>query len=125
MPCAFALSVQKMSSHAWFPSRGALMNLHQLNTEARAGHVDELNLIAIEGGDYLLEARIKGHPHPLSDTRGERLRVHSVEDARKLLQTIPMVSMNLVHWSVQDEMCGMGTHPEEDLKVPISQRSAW
>ncbi|MNR50929.1 hypothetical protein D3C85_1705200 [compost metagenome] len=53
------------------------------------------------------------------------MRVHSVEDARKLLQTIPMVSMNLVHWSVQDEMCGMGTHPEEDLKVPISQRSAW
>ena len=40
------------------------MNLHQLNTEARAGHVDELNLIAIEGGDYLIEARIKGHPHP-------------------------------------------------------------
>lgn len=35
------------------------MNLHQLNTEARAGHVDELNLIAIEGGDYLLEARVK------------------------------------------------------------------
>ncbi|HDS1680856.1 TPA: cation transporter [Pseudomonas putida] len=101
------------------------MNLHQLNTEARAGHVDEVNLIAIEGGDYLLEARVKGHPHPLSDTRGERLRVHSVEDARKLLQTIPMVSMNLVHWSVQDEMCGMGTHPQEDLKVPISQRSAW
>jgi hypothetical protein len=35
------------------------MNLHQLNAEARAGHVDELNLIAIEGGDYLLEARVK------------------------------------------------------------------
>ncbi|CAI3793923.1 hypothetical protein GLGCALEP_00896 [Pseudomonas sp. MM221] len=101
------------------------MNLHQLNLEARAGHVDEVNLIAIEGGDYLIEARLKGRAHPLSDTRGERLRVHSVEDARKLLQTIPMVSMNLVHWSVQDEMCGMGAHPEEDLKVPISQRSAW
>ena len=101
------------------------MNLHQLNLEARAGHVDEVNLIAIEGGDYLIEARLKGRAHPLSDTRGERLRVHSVEDARKLLQTIPMVSMNLVHWSVQDEMCGMGQHPEEDLKVPISPRSAW
>lgn len=101
------------------------MNLHQLNSEARAGHVDELNLIAIEGGDYLLEARIKGRAHPLADTRGERLRVHSVEDARQLLQAIPRVSMNLTRWSVQDEMCGMGTHPEEDLKVPISQRSAW
>lgn len=101
------------------------MNLHQLNSEARAGHVDELNLIAIEGGDYLLEARIKGHAHALHDPRGERLRVHSVEDARLLLKALPMLSMNLVHWSVQDEMCGMGSHPEEDLKVPMSQRSAW
>ncbi|MFJ4068769.1 DUF6482 family protein [Pseudomonas sp. NPDC089996] len=101
------------------------MNLHQLNTEARAGHVDELNLIAIEGGDYLIEARVKGHAHPLSDTRGERMRVRSVEDARERLKGIPMLSMHLVHWSVQDEMCGMSSHPEEDLKVPISQRSAW
>ena len=38
------------------------MNLHQLNVEARAGHVEELNLIAIEGGDYLLEARIQAMP---------------------------------------------------------------
>ncbi|MDR2305580.1 MAG: DUF6482 family protein [Paucimonas sp.] len=101
------------------------MNLHQLNTEARAGHVDELNLIAIEGGDYLLEARVSGRAHPLADTRGERLRVHSVEDARLLLQALPTLSMNLVHGSVQDEMCGMGSMQQEDLKVPISQRSAW
>mgnify|MGYP006168217281 CR=1 FL=1 len=54
------------------------MNLHQLNTEARVGHVDELNLIAIEGGDFVLEARVKGKAHPLSDARGKRLKVHSV-----------------------------------------------
>lgn len=101
------------------------MNLHQLNTEARVGHVDELNLIAIEGGDYLLEAWVKGRAHPLSDNRGQRLRVHSVEEARDLLKALPLLSLYLLHWSVQDEMCGMGTHPEEDLKVPISQRSAW
>ncbi|MFB4394534.1 MULTISPECIES: DUF6482 family protein [unclassified Pseudomonas] len=101
------------------------MNLQQLNVEARAGHVDELNLIAIEGGDYLIEARIKGRAHPLADNRGERVRVRSVEGARTLLQGLPMLSMNLMHWSVQDEMCGMGVHPEEDLKVPISPRSAW
>ena len=73
-------------------------------------------------------ARCRGgacRAHPLADNRGKRLRVHSVEDARLLLQAIPLMSMNLVHWSVQDEMCGMCTHPEEDLKVPISQRSAW
>ena len=101
------------------------MNLHQLNTEARVGHVDELNLIAIEGGDYLLEARVKGRAHPLSDSRGQRLRVHSVEEARDLLKALPLLSLNLLHWSVQDEMCGMSSTAEEDLKVPISRRSAW
>ncbi|HEK1011339.1 TPA: cation transporter [Pseudomonas putida] len=101
------------------------MNLHQLNTEARAGHVNELNLIAIEGGDYLLEARVNGRAQPLADSQGKRLRVRSVEEARELLKPLPMMSMNLLHWSVQDEMCGMGQHPEEDLKVPISPRSAW
>lgn len=101
------------------------MNLHQLTAEAKAGHVDELNVIGIEGGDYLLEARINGRAHPLADNRGERLRVRSVEAARALLEAVPTVPMNLLHGSVQDEMCGMGIHPEEDIKVPISQRSAW
>lgn len=101
------------------------MELHELNSEARERRVDEVNLIAIEGGDYLLEALIRGRSHPLSDKHGKRLKVRSVEDARQLLQAIPLLSMNLVHWSVQDEMCGMGNHPEEDLKVPISPRSAW
>ncbi|PWB35422.1 cation transporter [Pseudomonas sp. SDI] len=97
------------------------MNLHDLNTQARAGHVQELNLIAIEGGDYLLEARVHGHAHPLADARGRRLRVHSVAEAKGWLQRLPDLPLNLVHWSVQDEMCGMNS-AEEDLKLPISRR---
>lgn len=101
------------------------MNLHQLNSEARAGHVDELNLIAIEGGDFVLEARVKGKAHPLSDAQGARIKVHSVVDAQRLLNGLPAVPLHLVHWSVQDEMCGMSGAPEEDLKVPMPRRTAW
>ncbi|NER59109.1 cation transporter [Pseudomonas sp. MAFF212428] len=101
------------------------MNLHQLSSEAKAGHVEELNLIAIEGGDFVLEARVKGKAHPLSDARGERLKVHSVVDAQRLLNGLPAVPLHLVHWSVQDEMCGMESTGEEDLKVPMPRRSAW
>lgn len=101
------------------------MNLNQLHIEVIADRVDELNLIGIEGGDYLLEARLDGKAHPLVDSQGERLRVRSVTEARELLQSLPIESMNLVHWSVQDEMCGMGVHPEEDIKVAISPRSSW
>lgn len=101
------------------------MNLNQLHLEAVAGRIEELNLIGIEGGDYLLEACFDGKPHPIADAKGERLRVRSVTEARELLQGLPLESMNLVHWSVQDEMCGMGVHPEEDLKVAISPRPTW
>lgn len=38
------------------------MNLHDLNTEARAGHVEELNLIAIEGGITCLRHAYMGAP---------------------------------------------------------------
>lgn len=99
------------------------MNLHELNTQARAGRIDELNLIAIEGGDYLLEARAHGHAHALTDARGGRLKVHSVEEAHNLLGGMPVMRMHLVHLSVQDEMCGMASVVEEDLKVPLSSRS--
>ncbi|WP_296265563.1 DUF6482 family protein [Pseudomonas sp. UBA6562] len=101
------------------------MNLQQLQTEAVAGRIEEINVIGIEGGDYLLEACMAGKPHPLSDANGERLRVRSVTEARELLQNVPVESMFLVHWSVHDEMCGMGVRPEQDLKVAISPRPTW
>ena len=100
------------------------MNLHELNDKARAGRVDELNLIAIEGGDYLLEARCHGKAHALTDIHGTRLKFHSVVDAQRLLVGLPALPRHLVHWSVQDEMCGMADVAEEDLKLPLSRRSA-
>ncbi|MCU1723188.1 MULTISPECIES: DUF6482 family protein [unclassified Pseudomonas] len=99
------------------------MNLHELNTQARAGRVEELNLIAIEGGDFLLEARCSGHAHPLTNIKGSRLKVHSMVEAHHLLEGLPTLPLNLVHWSVQDEMCGMADIGEEDLKLPLPRRS--
>lgn len=101
------------------------MNLHELNTEAKAGHVEELNLIALEGGDYILEARVKGHAYPLSDPRGKRLQVHSVVDAQRLLSGLPAVPLHLVHWSMDDEMCGGSSAGDGDMKIPMPRRSAW
>ncbi len=99
------------------------MNLHELNAQARSGHVQELNLIAIEGGDFLLEARCHGKAHALTDARGARLKVHSVVDAQRLLVGLPALPTHLVHWSVQDEMCGMADVAEEDLRLPLSRGS--
>ena len=101
------------------------MNLVELRAYAIAGKVDELNLISMEGGIYLLEARMHGAAYPLSDAHGQMFHVRSVEHAREVLHACPSVPFNLVHTSVHDEMCGLGGNTEESLKVPIAFRSVW
>ncbi|MCU1763662.1 DUF6482 family protein [Pseudomonas sp. 14P_8.1_Bac3] len=101
------------------------MNFVELRAYAIAGKVDELNLISLEGGIYLLEARMHGSAYPLSDARGEMFHLRSVEHARQVLHDFPTLPFNLVHTSVHDEMCGLGASAEESLKVPLALRSAW
>jgi hypothetical protein len=100
------------------------MNLQELNAYAIAKKVDELNLISMEGGIYLLEARMQGAAVPLRGIKGEMLTLRSVEHARDLLHNFPELPFNLVHTSVHDEMCGLGPSSEESLKVPLAWRSA-
>ena len=101
------------------------MTLNELNAYAVAGKVDELNLISMEGGIYLLEARMHGAAYPLSDAHGQTFHLRSVEHARELLHSFPHLPFNLVHTSVHDEMCGLGANAEESLKVPINIGTAW
>lgn len=100
------------------------MNLHDLSSHAQAGRIDELNLISLEGGIYLLEARMAGHAHPILDEQGGTLSLRSVEHARDMLQELPALPFFLVHSSVHDEMCGMPS-ADNRLRVPIAFRSAW
>jgi hypothetical protein len=100
------------------------MNLQELTEHVHAGRVDELNLISIEGGIYLLEVRHEGRAHPLDDGTGRAVRLRSVEHARTYLENLPTVPFHLVHASAHDEMCGLGSRADEPLKVPISLRSA-
>lgn len=99
------------------------MNLHDLSVHAHAGHIDELNLISIEGGIYVLEAHMDGRPHPLNDAGGRTLHLRSVEHARELLHELPPLPFHLVHAVVHDEMCGMQDGPADTLRVPISRGS--
>ena len=96
------------------------MNLQELNAFAIARKVDELNLISMEGGIYLLEARMHGAAYPLSDARGQMFHLRSVEHAREVLHSFPKLNFNLVHTLVHDEMCGLVADVEENLKVPIA-----
>lgn len=100
------------------------MNLHDLSIHAQAGRIDELNLISLEGGIYLLEAQMDGCSHPILDPRGSTLSLRSVEHARDVLQEMPALPFFLVHSSVHDEMCGMPS-ADNSLRVPIAFRSSW
>lgn len=99
------------------------MNLQEMNAYAIAGKVDELNLISLEGGIYVLEARMHGAAYPLSDAQGHMFNLRSVEHAREVLQSFPQLPFNLIHTSVHDEMCGLSGDVEGSLKVPITLRS--
>ncbi|MBK5354079.1 hypothetical protein JFU37_16380 [Pseudomonas sp. TH41] len=101
------------------------MNFEELRAYAIAGKVDELNLISMEGGIYLLEARMHGAAYPLSDARGQMFHLRSVEHAREVIHAFPTLPFNLVHTSVHDEMCGLVANAEESLKVPIAFRTVW
>jgi len=99
------------------------MNLQELTAYAHAGHVDELNLISMEGGIYLLEARMKGLAHPLNDVNGKTMHLRSVEHARDVLHLVPTVPFNLIHSVVHDEMCGLPSVDVQPLRLPMSFRS--
>jgi hypothetical protein len=104
---------------------GLLMTEDELIEHLKAGRVDELNLISIEGGIYLLEARQQGAVHLLRGARGETTHLRSVEHARELLRELPPVPFHLVHAVVHDEMCGMPVDKRDALRVPIGFHSKW
>jgi len=101
------------------------MTEEELAVHLNAGSIDELNLISIEGGIYLLEARIQGDIQFLRGERGETVRLRSVEHARELLKEFNPVPFHLVHAVVHDEMCGMPVDKRDALRVPISFHSKW
>ncbi len=101
------------------------MQLFDLLAHAQAGHIEELNLISLEGGIYVLEVRMGGKPFAVMDEHGKTLHLRSMEHARDLLRELPRLPFYLVHAEVHDEMCGMPPAANEPLRVPISMNSAW
>lgn len=96
------------------------MNLQELTNRSLAGDVDELHLVSLEGGIYVLEARMGQRFVPIQDARGHVLGVRSLQHARELLTALPPIPFQLVHAVVQDEMCGAQSgYAIADEGVPI------
>ena len=101
------------------------MNLHKLLEDVQAQRVEALDLVSMEGGFYLLNARSGSETRLLRDESGKVFHLRSVEHARDVLGELPPVPFFLVHSSAHDEMCGLAEGARDPLRVPISLRSAW
>jgi hypothetical protein len=101
------------------------MKLSVLRQNAMAGQVDALDLISLEGGTYVLEARSLGGRFSVRDEQSKVLHFRSVQHARDLLHDFPRVPLHLVHAEIHDEMIGMPVVRHEPLRVPISMNTAW
>ncbi|AKT28691.1 DUF6482 family protein [Pseudomonas syringae pv. actinidiae] len=101
------------------------MNYQDFTDHAQAGRVEELNLISIEGGIYLLDVRMNGTSVMLKDAVGNTLHLRSVEHARELLKNVPVVPFYLVHCVVHDELCGMPVNDRSEMRMPICFHSSW
>ncbi|WP_165672949.1 DUF6482 family protein [Metapseudomonas otitidis] len=101
------------------------MNLQQLFNLAQSQQLNSLELIALEGGNYVLQAITSQRCEPVLDDQGKVLHLRSMTQARDVLQGITPVPFHLVQQVVQDEACGLGGGPQEPMRLPISLQSAW
>jgi butyrate kinase len=99
------------------------MDLNKLAQHIKAGEVEDLNLMSIEGGSYVLHAQMNGKSHPISSPNGEVLHVASVNEARKCLSAVPEVPLFIVHPVVYDEMVGQSNDERLSSREPIPFRS--
>jgi butyrate kinase len=99
------------------------MDLNTLTKHVKAGEVEDLNLMSIEGGSYVLHAQMDGKSHVVKSANGEPLHVASVNEARKCLAGVPEVPLFIVHPVVYDEMVGQSDADRLSSREPIPFRS--
>ncbi|SUD78803.1 DUF6482 family protein [Pseudomonas putida] len=101
------------------------MNLNALAQHVDAGEIEELEVLSLEGGFYVLRAMTAIGPVTLSDAQGQPVRLRSTTEVRDLLADMAEVPCVLVQQLVHDEMCGQRDGPIAPLRVPITLASQW
>lgn len=101
------------------------MNLHQLSEAAREGSIEKLEVISLEGGFYLLQARLASGHQLVRNEQGKVLRLSSTTHVRELLQDLPRLPCDLVQHCTHDEMCGVREGKVEPLRLPLSLEQRW
>lgn len=101
------------------------MTLQDLTNLAIEGRVNELELLSLEGGIYVLRALLDSGSRTLLGESGQTLHVRSTTHLRQLLRFVPRLPCMLVQQVVHDEMCGLREGPIEPLRVPLFLDEPW
>ncbi|WHS62842.1 DUF6482 family protein [Pseudomonas sp. G2-4] len=101
------------------------MNLQVLTDLAAEGRIHELELLSLQGGFYVLRARLDSGPRTLLDESGKTMQVRSTTHLRELLRAVPRLPCTLVQQVVHDEMCGQPEGVIEPLRIPLFLDEPW
>lgn len=100
------------------------MELSKLASHVKAGEIDEIDLITMEGGSYVMHVLMGGKSHRVINAKGETLHIASLEEARKNLAGVPEVPLFLVQPAVHEEMVGLDDGDKQPNREPIPFRSS-
>ncbi|WP_033046065.1 MULTISPECIES: DUF6482 family protein [Pseudomonas] len=101
------------------------MKLRELTDLAVEGRIHELELLSLEGGLYVLRARLHSGLRTLLDESGKTMQVRSTTHLRELLRPVPRLPCTLVQQVVHDEMCGQPEGLIEPLRIPLFLDEPW
>ncbi|MBC3953420.1 MULTISPECIES: DUF6482 family protein [Pseudomonas] len=101
-----------------------ILNIQDLSSDIKAGKISELNLVSMEGGSYVIHALLGEKSVPVKDAHGKPLHIASVEEARKVLSSVPDVHLFLRQGVPHDEMVGLDDTPAESSRHEIPLRSS-
>lgn len=110
-----------LASNGEAPIGGNTMKLKDLAGQVKAGTVQELNLVSVEGGSYTLHAVVDGASQRVLNDKDDTVHVASVDEARKLLMDVPdQVELFVVQPAVYDEMVGQDSGPTDSReRIPL------
>ncbi|WP_430317294.1 DUF6482 family protein [Pseudomonas nitroreducens] len=96
------------------------MTLQEFAQAATAGHIQAIELISLEGGFYVLQARLAEGLRPIRGEREQVLQLRSTNEVRAVLAEWASLPCELGQHCVHDEICASHPTAVAPLRVPLS-----
>lgn len=101
------------------------MTLQELLAASSAGLIEGIDVVSLEGGFYIVQARQANGTKLLCDERGEVLHLRSTTQVRTLLVELGSLPCELIQHCVHDEMCAPRDTSVQPLRIALSLEPPW